>query len=480
LRHIPGLGQVYQRINAVRGGEHAKASLSRICSALGLRSFQGAAVGNMFSSLLHLAILSLVPGHASASGLTRSRADISEADANATVQPGFISVTLMRRKRLGLSQMHRQGGEHRHRSNQASEYYGQVSVGSPPQSFLVVFDTGSGNLLLPSKECEDEACSSHKRFDAGLSATSLQVAYADQPSQAVGQDGSRDVVTITFGTGEMSGVYVRDNICLGGGNVCCQAHFVAATEESDEPFSLVPFDGILGLSLPQMAEGPAFSVFDRLVESGRLKDGVFGVFFGNEGEDSEITFGQYRRDILETELFWAPVNSPGYWQVTMEDITLDNKKQDLCSDGAQKCQVAVDTGTSLLAGPSEVVQDLVEKLQVADDCSNIQNLPDLGFIVGEHTLNLKPEDYVAQTGDHCSLGLMSLDIPPPKGPLFIFGDPFLRKYYTVYDRKNMRVGFALAKHRKPSEGTVLIALRHMRRHRRLRHRQGHHVKPRLS
>jgi len=374
---------------------------------------------------------------------------------------GSIVVPLMRRKKLGLTQVSKRAS---HRSSQASEYYGQVIVGSPPQAFLVVFDTGSGNLLLPSKECTDEACVGHKRYDARLSVTSLQIAYADQPTKPVEADGTRDIVTITFGTGEMSGVYVRDNVCLGRGNVCCKANFIAATDESDEPFSLVPFDGILGLSLPQMAEGDSFAVLDRLVEAGVLKESLFSVFFGNDGEESEITFGSYQKEHMATELFWAPVTQPGYWQVKMDDVVLANERQGICT-GETKCQVAVDTGTSLLAGPSDVVDRLIEKLQVADDCSNLKTLPDLGFIVGDHILNLAPEDYVAQTVDSCSLGLMSLDIPPPKGPLFIFGDPFLRKYYTVYDRERVRVGFALAKHAK---ATALISTR---RTRRLRHRR---------
>jgi len=252
-------------------------------------------------------------------------------------------------------------------------------------------------------------------------------------------------VTITFGTGEMSGVYVRDNVCLGRGNICSKVNFVAATEESDEPFSLVPFDGILGLSLPQMSEGPAFSLLDDLVAGGVLKDSLFGVFFGNEGEDSEISFGTYKRESMASPLVWADVTIQGYWQVQMDEVLVGGERQGLCADD-DKCQVAVDTGTSLLAGPSEVVHMLISKLQVASDCSNIDSLPDIGFVVSGRVLSLTARDYVSQATGGCTLGLMSLDIPPPKGPLFIFGDPFLRKFYTVYDRRNNRVGFALARH----------------------------------
>lgn len=61
-------------------------------------------------------------------------------------------------------------------------------------------------------------------------------------------------------------------------------------------------------------------------------------------------------------------------------------------------------------------------------------------------MNLKPAEYVDNSGGYCSLSLMSLDVPPPNGPLFIFGDPFLRKFYSAYDRHSERVGFAVARH----------------------------------
>lgn len=168
------------------------------------------------------------------------------------------------------------------------------------------------------------------------------------------------------------------------------------------------------------------------------------------------------------DLFWVPVSSPGYWQVQMDGVVLSEHRLPLC-EGDRRCQVAVDTGTSLLAAPSDVVNMLVHKLKVAQDCSNLKSLPSMGFVVGGHVLTLEPEDYVSQSSGGCTLGLMSLDIPPPKGPLFIFGDPFLRKYYTVYDREHLRVGFALARHTEDGakrSASSFLSQRHRRHHRR--------------
>jgi len=125
-----------------------------------------------------------------------------------------------------------------------------------------------------------------------------------------------------------------------------------------------------------------------------------------------------------------------------------------------------------MAGPSGVVDAMVDAIDVEQDCSNIKNLPAIGFAIGHHELTLQPEDYVSRTETSqetiCTVGMMSIDIPPPKGPLFIFGDPFLRKYYTVYDREKLRVGFALAKH---SKATSLISL-HQKTQQRSLHLRG--------
>mmetsp|Transcript_14803 Transcript_14803/g.33318 ORF Transcript_14803/g.33318 Transcript_14803/m.33318 type:complete len:408 (+) Transcript_14803:117-1340(+) len=329
------------------------------------------------------------------------------------------------------------------RDAHASEYFGKIAIGTPPQEFTVVFDTGSGNLLIPSKQCSDPACTSHKLFDVSRSSTATEIAFADHPDQAVQEDGDRDVVTITFGTGEVSGVYVKDQICLG--NICTRANFVAATEESDEPFSIVPFDGIFGLSLPEMSEGPKFNMLDCMIQDKVLKSGLFAVFFAaSDAQESEITFGEFRRDLLQGDLFWVPVSNPGYWQVAMDDISIAGEPQHYCHGN---CQVAIDTGTTLMAGPTDIVNALMEKLDVANDCSNLHKLPVLGFKVGDSVLHLSPDDYVDRDDDGCSLALMAMEIPPPKGPLFIFGDPFLRKYYTVFDRSELRVGFGLARPR---------------------------------
>lgn len=54
---------------------------------------------------------------------------------------------------------------------QNAQYYGPISVGTPAQTFNVIFDTGSSNLWIPGKSC-GSGCGSHTLYDSSKSSTS--------------------------------------------------------------------------------------------------------------------------------------------------------------------------------------------------------------------------------------------------------------------------------------------------------------------
>mmetsp|Transcript_15412 Transcript_15412/g.36358 ORF Transcript_15412/g.36358 Transcript_15412/m.36358 type:complete len:467 (+) Transcript_15412:79-1479(+) len=411
-----------------------------------------------------------------------------------------------------------------------SVYFGSVTVGTPEQKFSVVFDTGSGHVIIPSSECHSETCLVHRRYQRLSSSLAVDVDY---DGRAVRPGAPRDQITVAFGTGEVTGQFVQDRICLApeaaphaakaaeraaaeraGGTSeplllvqsgeaelerrgdnsslpangsqtkplrheamnCVDLRLVMATEMTEEPFHAFAFDGVLGLGLDNLALAPEFSFFGMMAKQVALEHQSFGVFLADSDEEvSEISFGGFSPDQLTSPLSWAPVASPelGYWQVQMKSVRIGNRTLDYCNDG--QCRAVVDTGTSLLAVPEDFADQLQQELEgpLKDppagpsggvDCRFAEGLP-LHFEVEGTTITLLPADYSRQavhaedgSGSQpqassrptCQPTMMPLELPEPLGPkLFIWGEPVLRKYYTVYDWKHKQIGFALAAHSAP-------------------------------
>jgi pepsin A len=347
----------------------------------------------------------------------------------------------LHRQHLPLHSRNRSHSQGRH----PSEYFGTVTIGTPAQQFQILFDTGSGNLLVPSTVCDGPACMKHRRINASSSVSSVNIAFSNKPDTPVGDDGDQDVLNLVYGTGEATGVILQDKVCVG--TTCARADLVAAMEESAAPFGDAPFDGIMGLGLTKLSEGPAFNMLDCMARDKAIKRSLFSVFLGaTDDEESEILFGSYRTEHMTGSLHWVNVMDTGYWQVPLEAISVRGNVLANVSNSS----AILDTGTSLLAGPPDVVNSLLDQLNVATNCSNFASLPDISFVVAGRMLSLSPEDYVDRdaSGHDCTLPLMTQDVKPGEGPVWIFGDPFLRKFYTVYDRDKMQVGIALASHRQ--------------------------------
>lgn len=372
-------------------------------------------------------------------------------------------------------------------------YFGDIEVGmgSTPQRFSVVFDTGSGHMLLPSLQCRSEACMVHRRYDGFSSASVVPIDHDGAPVTPHAFE--RDQIAIEFGTGEVVGEFAYETVCLAQANEssdgspptdgpirdyprnleqhprafgrgCVRLRVVLATEMTKDPFYNFQFDGVLGLGLEGMALDPEFSFFGQLTRQLLAPSPLFGVYISrDDSTSSELSFGGVDKQRFDTTMQWTPVLSPhlGYWQVAIKSVRVGDKVLDLCRD--EDCVGILDTGTSLLGAPEAAAQVLHPQLAriVPDDppeldCRDFPG-PDLVFDLGGFEVTLTAAEYSRPTAMRvtggqktrvvCRASLLRTEIGPPLGPkAFILGEPVLRRYYTAYNWKSRQVGFALAKH----------------------------------
>mmetsp|Transcript_43512 Transcript_43512/g.93188 ORF Transcript_43512/g.93188 Transcript_43512/m.93188 type:complete len:478 (-) Transcript_43512:451-1884(-) len=353
----------------------------------------------------------------------------------------------------------------------ALQYFGEVSIGTPPQTFKVIFDTGSGHLMVPSVKCDSAACAVHKRFQANQSKTSMPIAWADEPTTAATDENDRDTMVVNFAMGDAVGQYMRDQVCLGQKDhrFCAVADFVEMTEESDNPFKIAKWDGIVGLG-QSVSDAAEFNIFGVLASNSTpaMKMPVFAVYLGRNVEDeAEISFGGVRADRMAEALTWVPVYEEGYWQFQIEDVTVDGKSLGLCKKyGKRQCQGVLDTGSSLMMGPesdlSMMLKALTFEKDTQMDCKKDQKFPSLGFTVGGKHFEMEPDDYIDRTSEGHTDGLESCwaHLMPVRdtgrGPIFVLGMPFLRAFYTVYDIKEKRIGLAKANHQASKNTTKSV------------------------
>ncbi|KAD6454262.1 hypothetical protein E3N88_08968 [Mikania micrantha] len=221
----------------------------------------------------------------------------------------------------------------------------KIGVGTPPQKFTVIFDTGSSNLWVPSSKCFFSVpCLFHSKYKASHSNT-----YKKNGTSAA----------IQYGTGAISGYFSQDSVILGD-LVVQNQDFIEATREPGITFLAAKFDGILGLGFQEISVKKAVPVWYNMVNQGLIQEPVFSFWFNhrvNEEEGGELVFGGVDPNHFKGKHTYVPVTQKGYWQIYELCWIFDFSVSvsGFCGSG---CAAIADSGTSLLAGPTTIITQI--------------------------------------------------------------------------------------------------------------------------
>jgi hypothetical protein len=296
-------------------------------------------------------------------------------------------------------------------------YVGTISVGTPAQNFRVVFDTGSANLWVTSAFCKSAACTGKAKYDHTKSSTYVP---------------NGQVISIEYGTGSMIGNISRDDVSLGGVTVHDQ-YFAEATSLASF-FKDAQLDGILGMGYPDLATGGVLPVFDNIFkETGHE---MFAFYLDSQpgSTKSKLAIGGADPSLYTGSIYYVPIVETNdqllYYTVDMMSIKVNGKEVSTCTPDLP-CTAIVDSGTSLMVGPTAGVNAILAALG-----SSCRNLPEVEITLNTVVLRISPKIYVIDSPT-CTLGFDTLD-----DDYWILGDAFMRQFYTVFDRSTDRVGFA--------------------------------------
>lgn len=260
------------------------------------------------------------------------------------------------------------GGEHvTIKDYMNAQYFIELSVGTPAQKFTVVPDTGSSNLWLYSSKCWSIPCFYHHLFDHSKSTS----------YKADGQ-----AFDITYGSGGVKGTVGWDVAAIG--DIKATMGFGEVTSASGISFDVSSMDGILGLAYDTISVDGLKTFMD----NASVTDKSFSMYLHDVAEESYMVIPGMDSENWTT-IDTHKVVEQKYWALALSSVAVGTNKID-----ASKYKAVIDSGTSLLVGPKELIDPLISGIIVNPDCSNIDSLPEMSITIDTTTYTLEAKDYV--------------------------------------------------------------------------------------
>ncbi|GFO36821.1 cathepsin d [Plakobranchus ocellatus] len=353
-------------------------------------------------------------------------------------------------------------------------YYGKINVGTPGQEFNVVFDNGPALMwILSSRSTSHFNLQKHQKYNNASSSTykskgtSFELKYSFEKHQKYNNASSSTYKSkgtsfeLKYSFGKVAGVMSQDSVSLAGLTIVNQTFGEAAANL--DVFEDTVVDGIVGLGFRNMSRDKETNLLDNMVGQGLLRTPVFSIYISRLGRGdrpSYLTLGGANPDFFTGDFTFVDLSVPQRWQFRMDRIQLSNGKHTLENGGIQ---AEIQSTTPMIVGPYADVHNLNAKLRAKKtsrpgpyvlyelDCSNVDNLPDVEFIINGETLSLSSKDYVVKRfkdGLKVCYSAFSGRKNFTKGgeSLWTLGQVFMRGFYTYFDKANSRIGFAKANH----------------------------------
>ena len=277
---------------------------------------------------------------------------------------------------------------------------------------------------------------------SGLAARSGKLGYNHTVSISYTPNGTQYYSGV-YGSGDSyRGYYSTDTFSIGGIRLN-QLTFAEVNTVSDPSRVYLgqPYDGILGLGWPALSDGGTVPLTALLTE---LPEPIFSFYLGNNSAGL-LVLGGIDHSHYQGSLTYVPLSATTFWQIDVQQVRVGST---VISSSVQT--TIVDTGTPQLCGPPAAVNRIVALWSAqpigngtyAVNCNTSAHLPSIVFTLSSLECELAAQDLIVdwKADGLCELGLVAQDPSPD----WAFGDTFMRKFLTVFDAGNKRLGFAKA------------------------------------
>jgi hypothetical protein len=313
-------------------------------------------------------------------------------------------------------------------------YVADLTIGTPPQTFTVVMDTGSAILWVQGRDCRTLFCNAPEKYDSSKSST---------------YHGDGRTLQLFYGSGSCKIVLAEDKVCITD-SLCVNQTFGMASTVAPA-FRSNTMDGICGLAFQALAKNednilpPVQQMInDNLFDNPWFTFWLTSLADPNGQSGGQMTLGDYDTEHCSTQVDWVPLSRATYYQINLSKVQVG---QIVITSTIE--QAISDTGTSFIVGPTKEINQIAQALGGVYnkaqgvfnvDCNKWGNLPPIYFTINGKEYPVSSYSYVMEYGGEgkCALGFSGMNVGD--GVSWILGDVWIREYCQVYDMRNKRLG----------------------------------------